>query len=230
MKPDYEHKPIFITGTARSGASMIAGILDICDAFGGSCFEKPNNSSPRSLMENKKIHDKILLPYFQKFNADSFAQYPLPKIDDLVLPFDWQSRVLKTLHDDGYKGDRPWFYKSPKLALTYPVWNYAFPNAKWVIVRRRTGDILDSCLKTGYMKAFKKEKNERDCWKWYVHEFENRFVSMMTEGLNVRTLWPERMVNGDYGQLYDTIDWLGLKWKTEILSYIDPKFWKVRRR
>jgi hypothetical protein len=120
----------------------------------------------------------------------------------------------------------------------WPAWHYAFPNAKWVLVRRRTGDIIQSCEKTAYMRAFKNAANreavgtqtEDEGWRWWVHENEKRFVEMMNEGVNVKVIWPERMVHGDYQQLYDTLDWLGLKWTSDILNFIDPLLWSSRKK
>jgi hypothetical protein len=129
-------------------------------------------------------------------------------------------------------------YKGAKMCLTWPIWHYAFPDAKWIIVRRRTGDIVDSCIKTGFMRAFSREifrkavgvDNERDGWLWWVHQHEKRFIEMINEGINIKIIWPERMVQGDYSQIMEMIDWLGLKWNSEVLSFIDPKLWKARRR
>jgi hypothetical protein len=140
--------------------------------------------------------------------------------------------------EQGYENG-PWMYKGAKMCLHWPVWHYAFPNAKWIIVRRRTGDIIQSCLKTGFMRAFTNTanqravgaKNERDGWLWWVHQHEQRFIEMIQEeeGPNCKQIWPHRMIKGDYAQLYETIDWLGLKWNSDALSFIDPLLWHSRK-
>jgi len=38
------------------------------------------------------------------------------------------------------------------------------------------------------------------------------------------------MLHGDYKQLYDTLEWLGLPWRTEVLTYIDPLLWRSRKK
>jgi hypothetical protein len=141
------------------------------------------------------------------------------------------------MRDEGYKGG-PWMYKGAKMCLFWPVWDYAFPKAKWIIVRRRTGDIVQSCLKTNFMRAFRHPafqravgvNNEAEGWLWWVHQHLDRFREMMDDGLNIKVIWPERMVDGDYEQLMETIEWLGLKWNSEVLNFIDPKLWKARRK
>ena len=112
------------------------------------------------------------------------------------------------------------------MSLIWPVWNIAFPNAKWIIVRRRTGDVIQSCLKTGYMTAYAEEAG----WLEWVHEHEKRFVEMIEAGVNCKIIWPERMIHGDLQQLYEVIDWLGLTWKKEALDFINPQLWKENQK
>jgi hypothetical protein len=120
----------------------------------------------------------------------------------------------------------------------WPIWNYAYPNAKWLIVRRRTGDVIESCVKTAYMLTFKSQENldavgakdEREGWKWWVHQYENKFREMIEAGVNCKIIWPERMVTGDYQQVYEMLDWLGMEWNSNIVATIDPMLIKSRRK
>ena len=225
-----EQPPILITGVPRSGASMIASVINMCGAFGG-------NMSKRGMFGNDKIREELVNPYFKELGADLLGQYPLPKADELSIPTAWRSRVEQIMYIEGFKTG-PWMYKDARLSLMWPVWNYAFPNAKWIIVRRRTGDIINSCLHTGFMKAFSSPENQKavgvntkeEGWLWWVHQYEERFVEMITEGVNCKVIWPDRMVHGDYQQMYQTLEWLGLSWKSEVLSLIDPLLWHSRQK
>lgn len=215
-----EKSPILVTGAARSGSGMIAGLFNKCGAFGGEMSNK------RGLYENDKIREVLVKPYLRRCKADEKGQYPLPDFGkDVIIPTSFRAMVEQIMLDEGYKGGE-WLYKDARIALMWPVWHYAFPNAKWIIVRRRTGDIIQSCLKTGYMTAYKDEAG----WLSWVHEYEKRFISMIEEGLNCKQIWPERMVTGDYQQLYETLDWLGLEWKSEVLTFIDPLLWGSRKK
>ena len=73
-------------------------------------------------------------------------------------------------------------------------------------------------------------KDEREGWLWWVHQHLERFIEMIEseDGPNCKQVWPHRMVNGDYKQMYDTIDWLGLKWNPELLNFVDPLLWHSR--
>ncbi len=228
--------PILITGAARSGTSLVAGVINMCGAFGGE-MRGPNPNNPKGMFENVKIIQDIVKPYLRRLKVDPLGQFPLPQVGQLSIPINWRNQIERAIIEDGYT-DGPWMYKGAKMCLMWPVWNYAFPNAKWIIVRRRTGDIVESCIKTNFMRAFNMESNQRavhaqgekEGWIWWVNQHEKRFVEMIEAGLNVKIVWPQRMVNGDYTQIYDTMDWLGLEWKSEVLSHIDPKLWKARRK
>lgn len=228
--------PIFVTGCARSGTSMVAGAINMCGAFGG-VMSGPNKDNQKGMFENSKIRNQITKPYLRDIGMDPLGQFPLPKIDSLVIPMDWRKRVEKVFLEEGYRGG-PVFYKGAKMCLMWPIWNFHFQNSRWVIVRRRSGDIVDSCLKTGFMRAFRSKtfqkavgvNSEREGWLWWVNQHLERFREMIEAGLNVKVIWPERMVEGDYTQLYETIDWLGLRWNSDVLSFIDPKLWKSRNK
>lgn len=223
-----ETSPILITGVPRSGTSMIAAAINMCGAFGGEM-------SKRGMFTNDRIQEEVVNPYFNKIGADSLAQYPLPIVTDI--PINWRQEVEQLIIDEGYEKSQ-WMYKDPKSSLIWQVWNFAFPNAKWIIVRRRTGDIIQSCLKTAFMSAFTREDNqkavkvssEQDGWLWWIHQYEKRFVEMIEAGLNCKVVWPERMVCGDYKQMYETLEWLGLSWNKEIVNLIDPLLWNSRQK
>ena len=229
-----EVSPILITGCARSGTSMVAGVVNMCGAFGGR-MSGPNKNNEKGMFENAAVREHIVKPYLRSLGVDPLGQFPLPDVTTLSIPAGWRQRVEQIFVDEGYLGG-VWMYKGAKMCLIWPVWNYAFPNAKWIVVRRRTGDIVSSCCKTGFMRAFRNAqfqravgaKDEREGWLWWVHQHERRFVEMIEAGLNVKVVWPELMVHGDYSQLYETLDWLGLKWKSEVLTFVDPKLWRAR--
>jgi len=220
--------PIFITGIPRSGASMIAAAINACGAFGG-------DMSKRGRYCNDRIRKEMVEPYLERMGSDKEGHYPLP--GDVSFPLDWNDRIDQIIVDEGYK-DGIWMYKDSRLALTWEVWNNAYKNAKWIIVRRRTADILHSCIETKYMNRFGWERirravgaeDERAGWLWMVHQYENRFVEMIQGGLNCKQIWPERMVKGDYEQIYEVCDWLGLDWNEEAFNFINPLLWGSKQK
>lgn len=219
---EVKQSPILITGCARSGTSLVAGIVHICGAFGGH-LRPGNRFNEKGLFENQKIQ-AIDKEYLKSIGTDPKGQYPLPDTNQLPIPSDWKNKIERTILEDGYK-QGPWFYKGARTCLTWPVWHYAFPNAKWVIVRRRSSDIAESCLKTAFMNAY----TTYDDWIKWINHHENCFVEMIKAGLDVKVVWPDRMVNGDYRQIYQLVEWLGLDWKpTEVMEFIEPRLWKAK--
>lgn len=208
--------PIIITGSPRSGKTMIAGILNICGVFGGNIDKK---------FENRELETLLIEPYLTLNNIHSKGHVKETDTSSLILTRDWKQRVYAELRRQGYSGG-PWFIKSSQAAIMWPLWDYAFPNAKYLIIRRRIGDIVSSCMKTSYMNTFDNEKD----WILMGRCYENLFVEMIQEGLDVKVVWPHRMKYGDYQQIYESLDWLGLPWKSEILAWVDPKFFKARSK
>jgi hypothetical protein len=217
------NQPIFITGVERSGSSLIAKILDICHVHIGLVSTMYENKRIKNLMDNY---------LYESRNGEL-----LPETNNQNIPVDWNVKIMQILDDEGYKKG-PWLCKSSKIVQMWPVWHYAFPNARWIIVRRRTGDIIQSCMKTGYMKTFKDPVNlirarvltEEEGWRWWSHQYEKKFVEIITAGVNCKQIWPERMVTGDYQQIYETLEWLGLRWNSKIVETIDPMLIKSRRK
>lgn len=236
--------PILITGAARSGTSMVAGIINICGAYGGN-MSGPNRNNAKGMFENANIRNNVVKPYFRSIKADPLGQYPLPDIVKVMnhavnknFVSDWRHKVEHTFINEGYV-DGPWMYKGAKMALHWPVWHEAFPTAKWVIVRRKTGDIINSCQRTGFMRAFNNQpnqravgaSNEKEGWLWWVHQHLDSFLDMVHGKLDIQIVWPDRMVDGHYEQIEELIEWLGLEWKEdEVKSFIEPKLWKSKQK
>jgi len=208
-----QYDPILITGAERSGATFIARILDMCGVQSGRC---------NGMFENTQIIT---------FNRQYLRQYlfGFPTIDVIRIPAHWREVIEKVLTTENML-ETPWMVKSATLARMWPVWNRYYPDAKWLIVRRRTGDVIQSCIKTGYMGEFKDPYNvrfvggtkEEDGWLWWIHQYENKFVEMVQAGLNHKIIWPDRMVSGDYQQIQEMVEWLGLKWNERIPEVINP--------
>lgn len=217
-----ERAPTLITGCARSGTSIVAGCINICGSFGGN-LSGPNKYNAKGMYENSFIRDHVEKPYLRSIGMDPLGQHPLPDTNSLAIPANWRRTIHSVVEREGYAGGS-WYYKGAKACLIWPIWNYAFPNAKWIIVRRRSADIAQSCLNTAFMRAYK----DYDGWIKWINHHEKKFVEMIEAGLNVKMIWPERIVKGNYEQLYEVIEWLGLTWKSkEVIDFIELKLWKT---
>lgn len=131
---------IFITGAARSGTSLVTGIL----ARHGLKLGPVNG-----LNENLDVREHIVKPYLHSIGADPLCQRPLPYLEDIRPVDNWREKVTRAIGQD-----EPWGYKGAKMCLIWPLWVEHFPDAKWVIVRRDRESLIGSLLRTSFMQAY----------------------------------------------------------------------------
>ena len=226
-------RPILITGCPRSGTSMTAGIIEKCGAFGG-VTAPPNDNNKRGMYENLDIRNGLVKPYLSSIGADKFCQNPLPDIDVVMHSMEvrkdlvnkWRMKVFGVMLDHNYTQEGRWYYKDPKACLFWPLWAAAFPKADWVIVRRNTKDIVKSCLRTSFMRAFRHESG----WLGWVDVHKERFLEMQQADLNVYYIWPQDWIDGDYSHIQRLIGELGLTWKEqEVREFVSPSLWKGQK-
>lgn len=222
---------ITITGAARSGTSMVAGIVSLCGAFGG-VLAGPNKYNRKGMFENSAVRDTIVKPFLRDvLHVDPLGQRPLPDMDQCwrvagEMASGWKTSVRGVMIDQGYLGG-PLFLKCAKMCLIWPIWAAAFPSAKWIIVRRNPQDIAASCLRTPFMRAFKTTEG----WLGWVAEHEKRFEEMHTAGLAAREIWSQKIVEGNLDWISAAVEWAGLKWnEAAVHKFIDPGLWKGNAR
>lgn len=193
---------IFITGAARSGTTLTTSIIEAC---GGNLGNKVS-----SLKEHMGVKDEIIKEELRRNGCDPMGQHPLP--DGEIQVDNMRERVLKELGDADT-------VKDAKIALMWQAFHKAFPEAQWVIVRRSKAQIVDSCKRARFMK---KAPN----WEVWVEEHERRFKAMRRK-VKYFEVWPDKMVrDGDYSEMADLIDWLGLEWDGyAVKKLVDPNQW-----
>lgn len=223
------NSPILITGCARSGTSFTAGIFHICGAWGGK-FVSAGFNNQKGFFENAAIRNKICKPFLESIGADPKGQYPLPEINiikDYVVNSQfadiWRYKILGVLNEQKYNpNNSPWFYKGAKMCLMWPIWNAAFPDAKWIIVRRDKEDIISSCLKTGFMSAYK----DKQGWEGWVDYHLTRFEEIKKSCKNVYEVYPQEMIEGNFTNIKKIIECFNLIWKEkEVIEFITPALW-----
>ena len=230
--------PILITGSPRSGGSMIAGITAICGGFAGNQIFDPQAPYSADMFENVAIREQIIKPYLIRGGSDKDGHFPLPMITELDMSYKLRNRVVGAMLQQGLEGEQ-WFYKDSRIALTWPLWHKAFPNAKWIIVRRNPKDIVDACCKTGFMNAYKyhtvRKKagvhSEREGWSNMVRHYEERFLEISKQpNLCSIELWPEQLADGDYSHMEAVMCWAGLEWNKKAKEWVEPKLWNSKNK
>ena len=237
MLKDYSSKPILITGAARSGTSMVAACFHLCGAWKGDTGG-PSAYNEKGMFENLPLRQEIVKPLFRDLGYDPLGQFPLPPTDKVKIPFGLRHRVLANITKQGWTPETLWMYKCAKMSLLWPVWAFAFPESKWIIVRRRKEDIIFSCMQTAFMRSFNQPhilrrmgfKQPEEGWNYWVEFHENKFNEIINQGINTKVIWPEKMVKADYSELKDAIEWAGLQWNGQaVMEFIEPRLWRARR-
>lgn len=211
--------PIIITGCARSGTSLVAGIVNKCGAWGGDMFG-PSQHNQRGYFENKLLREQVIKPYLRYINVDPLGQDPLPNINELSYQ-PLKKQMIKIVREQGYKKG-PWFYKCAKACLIWMLLDGEFPNAKWIIVRREPKDIVASCMRTGFMQ----KRKDTESWRKWVDHHLDRFEEMRNSSMQTWEVWPQKLIDGDVSEMYNAIEAVGLKWDEQAVSdFVAPELY-----
>lgn len=205
---------IFITGAARSGTSLTTKILQAHGLYLGP------SEQVNELYEHVGIRQGVLKPMLSAVGADPLGQGPLPNMAKFK-PYPHLKRIVEAAFAVG----RPvhWGYKDAKLTLTWPMWHAAFPEAKWIIVRRDAEDIVDSCLRTHFMKRHGTNRNR---WREWVEFHKCQFAGMKLMGLNTIEVWPADFIaKPDLFQPIAEFAGLEFNW-SKVSGAIDHNLWR----
>jgi len=216
--------PIFITGCARSGTSLIAGIVELSGAFGGTTCGR-TTANKKGQFENVEIRNGIVKPYLKAIGADPMAQKPLPDVEHLEPFNELREAIMNVICRHGYRSG-PWYYKGAKMCLLFPLFHKAFPHAKWIIVRRNDEDIIDSCLRTSFMKKCKGKEG----WQRWVDHHKYCFELMKKSDLWTKEICPSIFMSGNFEAIKTLItEDLGLCWnQKKIEEFVDPSMYTIK--
>lgn len=219
--------PIFVAGTARSGTSLFAGILKICGAWLGETEPGGEGVNPDGFFENKAIRDGVVKQIMNDHDCDPLGVQKIPDIRKLKASLNLDEIIRALITQQGYE-DGQWAYKDAKLSLLWPIFLNKFPKARWIVVRRNTDDIVDSCMRTWFMKAHCQDPG---FWKIWVDAYVARTELLKTKTALVREIWPEEFIQGDRKELKQVIEWLGLEYKpAEIDKFINKGYWHCKQK
>lgn len=217
-----ERDPIIITGLPRSGTSLTAGIMHLCGAWVG--YQKPRTQyNPKGDFENTEIQRKIIRPFLESIDCCPMGLTKLPEVghDRGALSGELRSGVFSALHEQGYYNE-PWILKECKIALFPHVWRDAFPNAKWVIVKRRDTAVLSSCFRAHPMMD--RMGDDIDRWVDWLKTYKTHVESIDWADM---VITPNSDIMSNPRIMREKMEELGLnKWPAEeIKQFIDKGIW-----
>ena len=201
---------IFVAGAARSFTSLTAGILYYAGAWG----QKDNfEGRDEPVFENVNLLDSFDQAA-KGFKAVEFVS--TPEVLSGCLRLIAQSVFDKHSAPD----DRIIFLKHPGLivdnsGVAWQHWHNAFPEAKWIVVRRDTREIEQSHFKL-YGKI-----------KFHNREVLTQIPIMLSHFENAGTkhfeIWPgQELQDPKRTRFKEMVSWAGLKWNKKIEEFITP--------
>lgn len=212
--------PILIVGAGRSGTSMVAGIISLCGAWGGNLVEG-SAYNEKGFFENIGLRDGWMKGLLDIHGYDPAGQICIPG-ERIEVSEDgakiWRENVFEEIKHQGYSGGK-WFFKDAKTCLVWPLWDAAFPNAKWVVVRRSIDSVARSCVNTPFMNGL----SSLDQWKKWAYVY-NGHLDDLSADVDFYPVQSEEVIE-DYRTIKPTILELGLEWSEEVGKFVNPELW-----
>lgn len=209
--PDHRRRPILVTGMARSGTSLVAGLLALSGAWTGRTLAG-NEHNPKGYFENLALREGVNKRLLQALGCDPLGIARLPDLDALPKTDGLAEPILAALEKQGYDGTRPWLFKDAKTALLWPIWRDNFPAARWVIVRRDEAGVLASCLRTPFMRQ---HSDDPAFWRAVIASYRERTDSLAASGAEVHEIETDPPADGDMTGMEDLVAALDLHWDAE---------------
>lgn len=198
---------------------MIACLLRAFGAWPGNAewVEKDNM--------NTLLRDRIVRPFFRGMRCNLIGRGDTAAVSagclgvaENVSPI-WRRRILQMIHGYGYEAG-PWMYWGADACLSWPIWHRAFPDAKWVVVRRETGRIVNACNLTQYVKDV-----VPDIPVW-ADSYLGRFEDMAVAGCDIEECWPGRVFSGKLDTARALVTKLGMVWDDATANdALSPALW-----
>lgn len=209
--------PIIVTGAPRSRTSLTMQIIEICGCFLGDVLQA-TKANPQGMKENRRIIDEVQKNHLKKYGYDPMGQNPLPPLRFNEADPNRKSKVLNIMTSQGLK-DQIWGFKDAKIVLDWRAWETAFPDAKWVLVRRDDSGIINSCLRTSFMRKYKNKEG----WQKWINEYKLRMDDLEKNGKNVQVVNTDDLIAHKFDTMQKIIENLGLIWKDKrVRNQIKP--------
>jgi hypothetical protein len=217
---------ILVTGAQRAGVSILGGALWACGARGGR-FAQAKVADGRGGFENTEIRDCLVRPFLEGLGCDPRGQSPVPKTGELWQAPDevvqsWRRTVLR-IWDTQTPGADVNFYCSTLSALVWPMWTRAFPEAKWLFVRRNPEEIVRACLQTAWMDGYQDAAG----WAGWVSHYNACFDGIAERAPSV-SIYPHASQGREQGmaEMESAITALGLEWDpVRVYDLLAPVLW-----
>lgn len=206
---------VFVTGAPRSGTSMVCQALHVLGLDFGAPLGGPNPANRHGFMEHLNFRQFVTKRWLRERGADPSGQWPLPARQWEPTPDQvaaCRQGVRKVLAGAGA-------VKDPKILLIWPILHAAFPDARWILVRRDPDQIARSCHRTRFMHC----RDTVEGWREWVGLIEERIADCLA-GTDAVEVWPDPR---DPDSLRVAVEHAGLAWDPVLVeSVLHPEAWR----
>lgn len=204
---------IVVVGAPRSGTSITCHVLQALGVDFGGPLVGTAKSNPHGFMEHRTVREEVTKPTLLGMGFDPRGQGPLPPrswepLEDEIEPF----RRLMLTALEGAEA-----VKDPKLLLLWPLVDAAFPEARWIFVRRESRHVVESMYRVRWMRL-----GSLRATRMYVREIEGR-MELAGPQVGAVEVWPDP---SDKESFLGMAEALGLEWDDgAVRGVLDPGIW-----
>ena len=215
---------VMITGMARSGTSLVIGLLQICGLYLGKNLKSPKSDNPKGYFEDLEflaINREIF-----RLNNGSGSR---PPENINPLPTELKARIQQFISK--WPKDTPVGWKDPRVCITARLWNEIIrpEKLKVVVVSRPYSEIAKSLNKRHGMRE---AEGLELCEFYYQKAKSNLMKSEGYEGIeHIYTFYHNYFKNWER-ELQVVTKFLGLdiiENTSKIEKFIDINLWHNRR-
>lgn len=211
---------IFVTGAVRSGTSLVAGSLYHAGAWGMD--ERRDDMESRIFFYGD---DKNPKGYFEhNFLIDDLEHAARKKgAVNLQGRKTFEETVASIAARHSVPDDRPVFLKGYSFiafdgGIGWQRWREAFPQAKWVVVRRDAEDINRSCI-----RKYKRSDDLVHSKGRVLRSIPKLLADFDRAGTDYFEIWPfEEIDDPKLVAFKALVSWAGLEWNDAVEEFIDP--------
>lgn len=215
---------ILITGIPRSRTSLTAAIFEKCGAEFGKNLKKPNEHNPLGYYEDMAIIKGLVNPHWEKMGFHPLDRTNMPTKEDVIIDPEWKKKTQRIMGKLKHKTA----IKEPKMCLYWEQWHDAFPEAKWVIVRRPRAEVLESIRnRTPWMRGTFSRQNRAAHIQLYIDHHLRRIDELKAEGAYFE-IHTENFLACDWSEIQKCVEWCGLKWNEQAKELVNPKYTYIR--
>ena len=174
-------RPIFVTGLPGVGLARVMQQLAGRGLWVGTSAPA-ETSTAVDAYDNPLIQQRLIFNILRKLDAHEDGVV-LPPPPERLPPFPWlRFQIDKALRESGWDGMARWALKDFRLALLWPMFARACPDATWVVVTQDPEALAQALIAD---ERFARHSTSREYWKMYLNVLEERIATLCRSGERV---------------------------------------------